>query len=102
MKAWNLFSINRHARNKVVVPGRIMFGAGDATFPMLPEIIDWGLNRSVFWLGMELIIVDCARLPSPTWKSMSLGVVLLLGCLHLCLLGSSVKANARPVSASVR
>lgn len=96
MRTGNRFSINRRLRNRVIVPGRIMFGAGDPTLQLLPEIVDWGQNRSVFWLGMELVILDCARLPPPPWKSASPGVLLLLGCLYLCLLGSSVKSKAHP------
>jgi hypothetical protein len=102
MKARNLISISRRVRNKVIVPGRIMFGAGDPTFHIVPEIVDWGANRSVFWLGMELVILDCARLPSLAWRRMSPGALLLLGCLHFCLIGSSVKSNTNPVSQGAR
>jgi hypothetical protein len=102
MKVRDLLSINRCVRNKVLVPGRVMFGAGDPTIQILPQIVDWGDNRSVFWLGMELVIVAPATLSRVPRKGASLGVLIMLACLQLCMLGSTVKSAVNPVYTSVR
>jgi hypothetical protein len=98
----NFLNLKRLVRNKVILPGRVMFGAGDPTMHLVPEVIAWGANRSVFWLGMELVILEGAPLPAPARTRGSLAALLLLACIHFWLQGPDAGSAAHPVSASRR
>lgn len=48
-------NINEWTRGKTLIPNKLVFAGGHPLFRLLPKIVTWGPNVSIYWLGTELV-----------------------------------------------
>lgn len=48
-------NINRWTRGITVIPNKIVFAGGYPKFRVIPKVVTWGGNVSIFWFGTELV-----------------------------------------------
>ena len=50
-------NVNKWTRGKTLITNRLVFAGGYPLFRLLPVVIKWGPNVSLFWLGTELVLL---------------------------------------------
>ncbi len=48
-------NINEWTRGKTLIPNKLVFAGGYPLYRLLPKIVTWGSNVSIYWLGTELV-----------------------------------------------